>query len=96
MPSAVNKESGLVLEKNLTVVSIVAFVVLQADALRPKPAITNQNNTFGTVHLCLMMGLLPGYIQMGAWISSDRLLLRLRTESVLPQVNEQQEYADDE
>jgi hypothetical protein len=56
-------ESGLVLEKNLTVVSIVAFVVLQADALRPKPAITSQDNTtFGTMHLCLMMGFLPGYM----------------------------------
>jgi hypothetical protein len=38
-------EPGLVLEKNLTVVSIVAFDVLQAGKLKHKPAIINQENT---------------------------------------------------
>src|SRR5262249_32001245 len=35
-PSLPNMESGLVLEKNLTVVSTVAFVVLQADKPNPR------------------------------------------------------------
>jgi hypothetical protein len=52
-------ESGLVLEKNLTVVSIVAFVVLQAVRLRPKPAITNQEDTSRMMGFRLMMSLLP-------------------------------------
>jgi hypothetical protein len=59
--------SRLVLEKNLTVVSSVAFVELHADQFRPKPAITNQENNSRTVHLFLMMNLLSKGDTQSAW-----------------------------
>jgi hypothetical protein len=51
-------EPGLVLEKNLTIVSIVAFVVLQAERFKHKPAIINKENTPRTMHIFLMINLL--------------------------------------
>jgi hypothetical protein len=51
-------DPGLVLEKNLTVVSVVAFNVLQAARLKHEPATTNQENTFCGMHLDFMMNLL--------------------------------------
>jgi hypothetical protein len=50
-------ESGLVLEKNLTVVSIVAFVVLQAERFKHQPAIINKENTPRAMRIFLMINL---------------------------------------
>jgi hypothetical protein len=51
-------EPGLVLEKNLTIVSVVAFVVLQAERFKNKPAIINKEYTPHTMHIFLMINLL--------------------------------------
>lgn len=52
-------EAGLLLEKKLAVVSVVAFAVLQAVKVNPKPAITNEENTSRLRHVCPMMSPFP-------------------------------------
>lgn len=72
----------MVLETNLTVVSTVAFVVLQADKVRPKPAIINHENMFRPMYFVLITNLLS-CSEHGRGPPPQ-------------QMNQQQDYADDE